>query len=99
MAKEAKITFYFFHWPEVMHLGLGAKSVAFIKIFGMVRNLRRARIAEPVHSSTRSYDIAATFGESGYFYLFFWPEFPLFHHTVGDSLRLLMMGICYYYGA
>ena len=82
MAKEAKITLHLFHWPKVMHLGLRAKSVAFIKILGMVRNLRRARIAEPVHSSTRSYDIAAAFGESGYFYFFFRPEFPFFHHEL-----------------
>jgi hypothetical protein len=65
----------------------------------MVRNLRRAGFVEPVHTSTRGYDIAATFSESRDFYLFFGPKLPLFHHAISDSLRLLVMGICYNYGA
>ena len=63
----------------------------------MVRNLLRARIIEPIDSSSRSHDIAATFSESGYFYFFFWSELPLFHHAISDSLRLLVMGICNHY--
>jgi hypothetical protein len=99
MAKEAEFTLSLFHWSKIMHLGLGAKPVTFVKILRVTRYFCWTWILEPVDSMTRSHDIAATFGEPGDFHLFFGPKFPFFHHAICDSFGLLVMGISHYYRA